>query len=75
MTIPIEDRYFAQIFWSDEDGGFIAVAPDLPGCSAFGASRQAALVELEIAIAAWKEAAANAGNPIPQPSNFRRSRY
>ena len=23
--------YLTEVFWSEEDGGFIAVAPDLPG--------------------------------------------
>lgn len=62
------DRYPAQVFWSDEDSGFIAVASDLPGCSAFGETQQEALVELQDAIAAWIEAAEAAGNPIPEPS-------
>ncbi|MHB9833800.1 toxin-antitoxin system HicB family antitoxin [Paraburkholderia terrae] len=62
------DRYPAEVFWSDEDEGFIAIAPDLPGCSAFGADEAEALTELKHAIAAWKEAAASAGNPIPRPS-------
>jgi predicted RNase H-like HicB family nuclease len=62
------DRYPAEVFWSDEDEGFIAIAPDLPGCSAFGESEAEALAELKHAIAAWKEAATNAGNPVPPPS-------
>ena len=32
-------RYPAYIFWSVEDEGFIAIAPDLPGCSAFGGTQ------------------------------------
>jgi len=62
------DRYPTNVFWSDEDEGFIAVAPDLPGCSAFGESQHEALTELQSAIAAWIEAARAAGNPIPEPS-------
>lgn len=61
-------RYPATVFWSDEDDGFIAIAPDLPGCSAFGDTRPEALGELEHAIEAWIEAAKAAGNPIPEPS-------
>lgn len=62
------DRYPAEVFWSDEDEGFIAIAPDLPGCSAFGEDQASALVELKHAITAWQEAATSAGNPIPAPS-------
>jgi predicted RNase H-like HicB family nuclease len=62
------DRYPLQVFWSDEDEGFIAAAPDLPGCSAFGETQAAALSEMQDAIAAWVEAMTAAGNPIPAPS-------
>ena len=62
------DRYPAQVFWSEEDEGFIAIAPDLPGCSAFGENQSEALAELQHAIAGWKEAAVNAGNPVPAPT-------
>lgn len=65
-----DERYPAQVFWSDEDEGFIAVAPDLPGCNAFGETQAEALSELEDAIAAWKQAALRAGNSIPAPSNL-----
>ena len=62
------NKYAVEFFWSDEDEGFIAVVPDLPGCSAFGETRAAAAAEIEDAIAAWMEAAHAAGNPIPAPS-------
>jgi hypothetical protein len=32
--------YLVEVFWSDDDQGYIAVVPDLPGCSAFGDSRR-----------------------------------
>ena len=66
-------HYPAEVFWSDEDGGWIAVAPDLPGCSAFGESRPEALEELESAIEAWIDAARAAGNAIPEPSQRLRA--
>jgi antitoxin HicB len=62
-------RYPAQVFWSDEDEGFIAIAPDLPGCSAFGDTQAEAIAELLNAIEAWKEAATKAGNSVPDPSS------
>jgi predicted RNase H-like HicB family nuclease len=61
-------RYPANVFWSAEDEGYIAIAPDLPGCSAFGTTQQEALTELQDAIAAWIEAARAAGNAVPPPS-------
>ena len=61
-------QYPAQVFWSAEDEGFIALAIDLPGCSAIGESQAEALNELQHAIEAWIEAATAAGNAIPPPS-------
>ena len=61
-------RYPKTVFWSDEDWAHIAIAPDLPGCSAIGETGPEAIAELDDAIAAWLEAAAAAGNPIPQPT-------
>jgi predicted RNase H-like HicB family nuclease len=61
-------RYPAQVFFSEEDEGFIAVATDLPGCSAFGSTQEEAVAELQDAVAAWQIAAGKAGNPIPEPS-------
>jgi len=61
-------KYPASVFWSDEDGGFIAIAPDLPGCSAFGKTQSDALAELVDAITGWVEAARAVGNPVPEPS-------
>jgi predicted RNase H-like HicB family nuclease len=69
MLLPETKRYPATVFFSEEDGGFIAIAPDLPGCSAFGESQIEALDQLGRAIDAWIEAARAAGNPIPEPSD------
>lgn len=62
------NRYPAEVFWSDDDEGFIAVARDLPGCSAFGETRLEALDEFDHAVEAWIQAAQAAGNPVPEPS-------
>ncbi len=61
-------RYPLEVFWSDEDEGFIAIALDLPGCSAFGETQEEAIRELQDAIAAWAAAAEAAGNPVPSPA-------
>ena len=59
--------YHINIFYSQEDGGYIGDIPDLGSCSAFGATPAEALAELEKAKAAWLEAARSAGKPIPRP--------
>ena len=62
------NRYPLNIFWSDEDEGFIAEAPDLPGCSAWGETEADAAREAQDAIAAWLQAAQAAGRVIRKPS-------
>lgn len=64
----MSDRYAVECFWSDDDEGYIAVAPDLPGCSAFGDTREVAMSEIHDAIASWIEAARAVGNVVPEPS-------
>ena len=59
--------YHINIFSSEEDGGYIADIPDLEACSAFGETPMEALNEVEIARAAWIEAAEAEGRPVPQP--------
>ena len=59
--------YHINIFYSDEDGGYIADIPDLKACSAFGETPGQALREVELAKAAWLEAARESGKPLPQP--------
>ena len=60
-------HYPISIFWSEEDTGFIAEAPDLPGCSAWGASQADAAREVQDAIGAWLQAAVAAGKAVPVP--------
>ena len=59
--------YHINIFYSDEDGGYIADIPDLDSCSAFGKTPQEALREVELAKTAWLETALEEGKAIPQP--------
>lgn len=64
------NRYAIIVFRSETDGGWIADAPDLKSCSAFGSSPEEAVVELRIAMDAWLDAARNAGHPIP-PARYQ----
>ena len=59
--------YHINIFYSSEDGGYIADIPDLAACSAFGKTPAEALAEVEIARTAWLEAARAEGKRIPRP--------
>ena len=59
--------YHINIFYSDEDGAYIADIPDLESCSALGATAEEALAEVELAKAVWLEAALESGKPIPPP--------
>ena len=59
--------YHINIFYSEDDAGYIADIPDLEACSAFGNSPEEALKEVQIAKEIWIEAARAEGKPIPRP--------
>lgn len=59
--------YHINIFYSEEDGGYIADIPDLKYCSALGETEEEALHEVLNAKKAWLEAAQAEGKPIPEP--------
>ena len=59
--------YHINIFYSEEDSGYIADIPDLKGCSAFGPTPEEALQELQEAKRAWLDAARAEGLLIPEP--------
>jgi len=60
-------KYEVIIYWSDEDQGFIAEVPELPGCAADGETHQEALANVEAVIQEWIETARELGRPIPEP--------
>lgn len=66
MRTELKD-YHINIFYSEEDEGYIADIPDLDSCSAFGKTPAEALAEVEKAKDAWLEAAKKEGKPIPRP--------
>ena len=59
--------YHINIFYSEEDEGYIADIPDLVACSAYGATPEEALREVSVAKQAWLESARAEGKPIPEP--------
>ncbi|HTS76095.1 MAG TPA: type II toxin-antitoxin system HicB family antitoxin [Bryobacteraceae bacterium] len=64
-------KYEVIIYWSDEDGAFIAEVPELPGCCAHGSTQAAALASSQSAIRLWISTAKEFGDPIPKPKGRR----
>ena len=59
--------YHINIFYSDDDNGYIADIPDLEACSAFGDTPDEALHEVQKAKELWIDAALSEGKPVPPP--------
>jgi len=59
--------YHINIFYNQEDEGFIANIPDLKNCSAFGETSQEALNQVLIAQELWLEEAQASNMEIPAP--------
>lgn len=59
--------YHINLFWSDEDGCWVADIPDLKHCSAVGDSPEQAVREIRVAKKAWLAAARAAGETPPEP--------
>ena len=57
-------KHTIKVFYSEEDEGYIAVVPELPGCSAFGETPEEALKEVKIAIELWIKAAEEIGKDL-----------
>lgn len=62
-----ELKYELIIYWSEEDGAFIAEVPELPGCAADGGTYAEAVANAEVIIREWLETAEALGRDIPQP--------
>jgi predicted RNase H-like HicB family nuclease len=62
-----EYRYEVIIFWSDEDGAFVAEVPELAGCMADGATYEEALENVQVVIQEWIDTARELGRAIPPP--------
>jgi predicted RNase H-like HicB family nuclease len=63
--------YEITLWWSEEDGVFVAEARELPGCMAHGNSENEAIANLEGAIQLWIDVARRAGDPVPPPKHRR----
>ena len=54
--------YHINIFYSEEDGCYVADIPDLGSCSAFGETPEEALHEVEQAKMVWLDVAKEKGS-------------
>ena len=60
------NKYHINVFYSEDDEGYIADIPDLKFCSAFGDTPQEAVQEVMIALELWLEEAKANNAEIPE---------
>jgi predicted RNase H-like HicB family nuclease len=60
---------YTVILQRENDGGYVAVVPALPGCTSQGDTRAEALKNIEEAIELYLEDVREAGEPIPIESD------
>lgn len=66
-----ELKYEINIFWSEEDDAYIAVVPELPYCSAWGATYEEALSQVQVAMELYLDVLREEGRPIPEPRGHK----
>ncbi len=59
-------KYEVIIYWSEEDGAFVAEVPELPGCAADGPTYKEALTNVELVMQEWLDTAKALGRPLPK---------
>ncbi len=68
------EHYGFDVFWSEEDGGYIATCPDFPGLSAFGETEEEALSEGKAALRLFLESMQSEGKRAPSATTIQRKR-
>ena len=64
-------KYEIIIYWSNDDGAYVADVPELPGCMAHGDTYESAASNANEAIQLWIDTAKEFGDPIPEPKGQR----
>ena len=64
-------KYEIIIYWSEEDGQYIAEVPELPGCMADGETLEDTLSMVKEVMQLWIDTAKDDGWPIPEPKGRR----
>ncbi len=57
------------VFEQESDGRYSVYAPDLPGCTSWGETREQAKEHIREAIEVWIESAEADGSTIPTPGS------
>ena len=60
-------KYEVIVYWSEDDGAYIAELPELPGCMADGSTYEEAIRNAQVVIAEWIETAKELGREVPVP--------
>jgi len=55
---------------ASDGGGYLATAPDLPGCMSDGATPEEGLENIQDAIASWLDEARRLGREPPPPRSY-----
>jgi predicted RNase H-like HicB family nuclease len=63
----MNNKFEVVVYWSEQDGHFLAEVPELPSIITDGATRLEALCNAEEMIDAYLKAAHEAAWPIPEP--------
>lgn len=61
------DNYTVDVYWSEEDGSFLAEMPELPGCMADGQTAEEARHNIHAVAQDWIKMAQYMGREVPQP--------
>ena len=67
LSINKEHKYQIVIYWSYNQGVFIAEVPELEGCVVEAATQKAALEAVQSRIESWLESVESEGREIPEP--------
>ena len=65
--LPREDHYAVRLNWSDDDSGWVAEVPALPGCLCVCDTREAAVAEIRVLIRGVLKLMAEEGHALPEP--------
>jgi len=68
-------NYLINVFYSEEDKGFIATVPDLKNCSGFGETEKEAIEEVKKAMEIWIKTAKEENIKIPEPTMIENNDY